>query len=1077
MIINLASKTALRCSRGPTGTSGSSLSVQTWRDRQWRNAAAAAPNGARRGFRTTAPAAAAAGDDNDDNENNKKKDEPEYREDSDDDDDDDDFSDGEQDGEDVMPPRDMPLQVMVKTVTTPEQVLVVPVIKTSIMPGTMGRATVRDPEFLKELQELRQKHPSPYIGLFIVKDAEEAKQKGVQITTLDQLHQTGVLGVLTNVVPMRPSQQKDGVVGVIQFLSVHKRIKIDETVSGTKRLVAKVSELQDKPYDPKDPQIRGFQAELEAIVHRIGAKGDVFARDNAAQLLLNFWTFHNPLNAAESADFVAGIITHIALDDAAMQAQQAVIEELDVSERLKKTLALTKRELSLSDLTQKIKEYMEERHRQMTLRDELKAIRTELGLEQPQTETLMAKFKERIKDKQVPEHAAKVINEEMEKFQHLSPSSTEYNVVRTYLDWLTTLPWDTLTKDNLDMHHAEKVLEDEHYGLKDVKERILEFIAVGALKGEVTDNDRDGVTCTGKIICLVGPPGVGKTSIGKSIANALQREFFRFSVGGMTDEAEIKGHRRTYVGAMPGKLLQALKRVKTSNPVVLLDEVDKVGTSSYKGDPSSALLEVLDPSQNTKFLDHYLDVSYDLSKVLFICTANVLHTIPRPLLDRMEVIRLSGYVEEEKVAIAERYLVPKAVSEAGLSEIKVNFEREALHKLIHSYAREAGVRNLQQQIDKIMRKVAHQVVVEQEKRQEGAVEGSDGKKGAKGGVRKGRGKKKSTQERADESAQPGSSEALTLEKDQHGAIVIKPAGLGQFLGKPPFSNDRYYDTTPPGVVMGLAWTSMGGSTPYIETVVDKHQLLVRKEEKRKRREAKEKEKNKKTNDDVASSESPATASSEDDAEEEGGSGSGRLITTGQMGEVMQESCSIAYTCAKIFWNKLGQTHKQTATSTATSTTTTTSSSAKRARSPQGATQGEDEGFDEGFFRDVTLHMHIPEGATPKDGPSAGIGMVSSLLSLGLGTALRQDVAMTGEITLTGKVLPVGGIKEKVIAARRAGVKTLVFPEGNRKDWDELEPFLREGLDAHFVDYYGDVFQVVFPDAPKEYHQALRRTSA
>lgn len=472
-----------------------------------------------------------------------------------------------------------------------------------------------------------------------------------------------------------------------------------------------------------------------------------------------------------------------------------------------------------------------------------------------------------------------------------------------------------MSNENLDIEKAVEILEADHYGMEDIKKRILEFIAVSQLKGGVQ----------GKILCFHGPPGVGKTSIAKSIARALNREYFRFSVGGMTDVAEIKGHRRTYVGAMPGKLIQCLKKTATENPLVLIDEVDKIG-KGYQGDPSSALLELLDPEQNANFLDHYLDVPVDLSKVLFICTANVLDTIPEPLRDRMEMIQMSGYVAEEKLAIANQYLIPQALKDSGLDTTKINITEESLGSLIKSYCRESGVRNLQKHIEKIVRKVAYKLV-----------------------------------------------------KKEAEFCEIRDENLSEFVGKPVFTHDRMYDVTPAGVVMGLAWTAMGGSTLYIET-------------------AKRRNINKPNTD-------------------------GSLEVTGHLGDVMKESTRIALTVARNY--------------------------IKRAQP------------ESDFLETNHLHLHVPEGATPKDGPSAGATIVTALLSLALDKPIRQNFAMTGEISLTGKVLPVGGIKEKTIAAKRSGVTCIILPEENKKDFIELPKYITEGLEVHFVDTYDDVYKIVF----------------
>lgn len=592
-----------------------------------------------------------------------------------------------------------------------------------------------------------------------------------------------------------------------------------------------------------------------------------------------------------------------------------------------------------------------------------------------------------MKEKVVPEAADKVIKEELAKLQTLEPSSSEYNVCRNYLDWLTVLPWGVHKKETFNLKDAQTVLDEDHYGLKKLKERILEFIAVGKLKG----------TVSGKIICFAGPPGVGKTSIGKSIARALNREFYRFSVGGMSDVAEIKGHRRTYVGAMPGKLMQVMKLAKSANPVIMIDEIDKLGRGH--GDPASALLEVLDPEQNNAFLDHYLDVPFDLSKVLFICTANSLDTIPRPLLDRMELLRLSGYILEEKLNIAKRYLVPKVAEDTGVKPEHYKITDDTLRKIIRDYCREAGVRNLQQQIEKVFRKIAFKLALDypdlsapEEEAKSSASEAT----GADSDAKKTDTKKTDTKKQ---------SRAVAPKKK---AIKVKPvevneAILEEFLGKARFTSDRYYVTTPVGVVMGMAWTEMGGSTLYIETQVDQRYVTKPKKPK------------------LQTTVAGADANAEE--EEDDRRGHGNLIRTGKMGEVMQESSSIAYTYAKKFLFDRDPTNP--------------------------------------FFEKNAIHMHIPEGATPKDGPSAGITMVSALLSLALNKPAKHNVAMTGELTLTGRVLEIGGVKEKVIAARRSGVFEVIVPKDNRKDWTELEPEITEGVTVHFVENYREVFDILF----------------
>ncbi|MFA4985336.1 MAG: endopeptidase La [Candidatus Brocadiia bacterium] len=594
---------------------------------------------------------------------------------------------------------------------------------------------------------------------------------------------------------------------------------------------------------------------------------------------------------------------------------QEILETFPIIERLRKVLLLLKKEIEINEIKEKINKQMQERlstqQREYFLREQLRAIKQELGLEKDEKSAQTDKYHERLKQLKVPDDVRKVIEEELEKYSLLEPHSAEFGVVRNYLDWLLALPWGIETEDNLDPKAARKILDRDHFGLDDVKQRIVEFIAVSKLKGSLT----------GSILCLVGPPGVGKTSIGRAVAEALGRKFFRFSLGGMRDEAEIKGHRRTYVGAMPGKIMQSIRTVGTANPVIMLDEIDKVGIS-YQGDPASALLEVLDPEQNFAFSDHYLDVPFDLTKVLFIATANVPDTIPAPLLDRMEVIHLSGYILEEKVQIARRHIIPKQLSRHNIPLSQVKITDPAIRKLINDYAREAGVRNLERAVTSILRKIAVDY------------------------------------------AEKGVENVKVSDKD-----------VEKYLGKPRFPEEAAWKKLEAGVVMGLAWTPMGGTTLYIESAAIP-------------------------------------------------SNSGGFRQTGQLGSVMIESTAIAYSYIK-----------------------------EKAR---------DFGADPAFFDTHSIHLHVPAGATPKDGPSAGVTMATSLLSLALARPIRKKVAMTGELTLTGRVLPVGGIKEKVIAARKSGVKTILLPKENTKDLEEIPEYVKEGIEFIFVDHYEDVAKVVFP---------------
>jgi len=614
-----------------------------------------------------------------------------------------------------------------------------------------------------------------------------------------------------------------------------------------------------------------------------------------------------PEDPSHLADFAASLTT------STRQQLQEVLESFELLPRMERVLLLLQKELELARAQQQIRrsveEKMEQRQREFFLREQLKAIQQELGIEKDDRTAEVERFEERLTGLSLTEEARKRVDEEMEKLQVLEPGSPEYSVTRNYLDWITVLPWGRESADRLDLGHARTVLDRDHYGLDDVKERILEFLAVGMNKGEIA----------GSIILLVGPPGVGKTSIGRSIAEALDRRFYRFSVGGIRDEAEIKGHRRTYIGAMPGKFIQAMKDAGTQNPVIMLDEIDKIG-ASYHGDPASALLEVLDPEQNVDFLDHYLDLRFDLSKVLFVCTANQLDSIPAPLLDRMEVIQLSGYIAEEKLQIARKYLLPRQIERAGMKRRQLKLGSPALRALIDGYARDAGVRRLEKQLGKIVRKAVVKLL---------------------------------------EGAPP--------------PIEVKAGDLESYLGAPVFRDERKLGGV--GVVTGLAWTAMGGATLSIE------------------------------------------------ATRVHGKNRGFKLT-GQLGDVMRESAELAYSYV----------------------------AANAARF----------GADPAWFDDAFIHLHVPAGATPKDGPSAGVTMATALLSLARGKALSKPVAMTGELTLTGQVFPVGGIREKVIAARRAGIRTLILPEDNRSDFLQVPEHVRKGMKAHFACEFDDVAKIALP---------------
>jgi len=612
----------------------------------------------------------------------------------------------------------------------------------------------------------------------------------------------------------------------------------------------------------------------------------------------------------------------------------------------------------------------------------------------------------------VPEQARRVIDEELAKLASLEPDASEYTLTRNYLDWLTILPWNVHTPERFDLEHAEAVLEREHYGLEDVKTRILEFIASGMLLQQVPP---------GKIICLVGPPGVGKTSIGKSVAEALQRKFFRFAVGGMEDVSEIKGHRRTYVGSLPGKLVSALKRVECANPVILIDEIDKLGRG-HRGDPASALLEVLDPEQNSAFADHYLDVPVDLSKVLFIATANDRSRIPGPLADRMDFIELSGYVLQEKLHIAENHLLPGMRTKLGVSAEQLVITREALVHLIRWYCREAGVRGLQKQLEKIYRKVALKIARHTTDVEEREAKESKAKQAAEDGVATpaAAGVPEAELVESSAAAVPAATvEPLTL------PIVVTESNLSEFVGKPVHTTDRMYQSNPVGVATGLGTNSMGGSLLYIECTTADQAVSLPEDAVR-------------VPTPTAGTQSPAGSSKKQQAPQP--LGRGELFCTGQLGDVIKESSSIAYTVAKRLVAQY--TH---------------------ATSPHRS-----------FFAQHRIHLHMPEGATPKDGPSAGIAMVTALLSLALNCAPRHAHAMTGELSLTGLVLPIGGVKEKLMAAKHAGLEHVMLPADNKKDVVDLKPYITEGLTVHYANTIDEVFHFMFADfkdTPQEMHLA------
>lgn len=788
--------------------------------------------------------------------------------------------------------------VILPALNYPDTLYLLPLNRRPFFPG-MAAPVVIEPGPYYEVLKIIAKTDHKCLGLFLTKKEDANIYK----IGLDDLHKVGVVARILRIIPIEQG-------GAQVVLNMEKRVVIEKLVKN-KYLAASVKYHDDTPLENLSRELKAYSISIITTIKELLKLNPLFKEE--LQIFLSHSDFTEP---GRLADFA------VALTTASRDELQEVLETFDIQGRIDKALLLLKKELDISKLqssiNQRIEATISKTQREFFLREQLKAIKKELGMEKDDKTVDVEKFEERIKNRTVPEPVLRVIREELDKLSALEVQSAEYGVCRNYIDWLTIVPWGIYSKETHDLKKAERILEQDHYGLKDIKERILEFIGVGKLTGGVK----------GSIICLVGPPGVGKTSIGKSVARALNRKFYRFSVGGMRDEAEIKGHRRTYIGAMPGKLVQALKYTQTMNPVIMLDEVDKMGVS-YQGDPASALLEVLDPEQNREFLDHYLDVPCDLSNVLFIVTANVLDTIPEPLKDRMEMLRLSGYIQAEKIEIARKYLVPRNRKNMGLKPGNVNFTKGVLAQIINGYAREAGVRSLENNIKKIMRKVAVKFA---------RVEDRKGKKRPK--------------------------------------VLVTEKNLAEYLGKPIFTSDRYYKHNPVGVCTGLAWTSLGGATLYVEAI-----------------------------------EYPSEKT--------------EMKLTGQAGDVMKESAQIA-------WSYVHSCSEQYAPGVP-------------------------------FFDKEQIHIHIPEGATPKDGPSAGITMVTALLSLLMKEPVRDNLGMTGELTLTGRVLPIGGLKEKLIAARRSKLNVLIFPKENLRDYDELPEFLKKGLEVYFVEYYDEVFRIAFPE--------------
>jgi ATP-dependent Lon protease len=755
--------------------------------------------------------------------------------------------------------------------------------------------------------------------------------------TINDLYQVGTVAKIVKKINL-----PDG--GVNIFISTHKRFKIKKPLHAAVGLVAAVEYLEEE--EDHTSEVKALTRALISEMKQISENNPLFSEE----MRLNMINIDHP---GKIADFIASILNIDKTD------QQKILEILNVRKRMEQVLVFIKKEQELLRIQKKIQkeinEKIEKSQRDYFLKEELKAIKTELGMTTDAKSSEYQRFKDKIDSFKFEGEIKETVEQELEKFSLMEPNSAEFVVTRNYLDTIVNLPWNDPEPESFDLNKARDILEADHYGLKDVKARIVEYLAVRKLR-----NTNSGTTVPpGSIVCLVGPPGVGKTSVGRSIARALNKQFFRFSVGGMRDEAEIKGHRRTYIGAMPGKIIQGLKIVKTRDPVFMIDEIDKMG-QSYQGDPASALLEVLDPEQNFSFRDHYLDLPFDISHVFFVVTANTLDTIPSPLIDRMEIIQLPGYIDTEKIEIAKRYLVPKSLERNGLCKSQVKYNQESLLHIANGYAREAGVRNFEKNLDKIHRKLARQIVEEQEE---------EDLKADKNKTAKPKKTKKVSDNAASGARKPGT-------ESKGVKFLMDKKLIEEHLGKPIFPEGDVKRADKPGISVGLAWTSMGGDTLVIE------------------------------------------ASSVPGKE--------GLTLTGKMGDIMKESAAIAMTVAQ----KL---------------------SIERYK------------VDAAWFDKNHIHLHIPEGATPKDGPSAGITMATALLSLLRKKIITDHLVMTGELSLTGKVLPIGGLKEKTIAARRNKAKHIIIPKQNMRDLDDIPDYVKKGITFHPVERFEEVLALALPD--------------
>ncbi|MCU0495949.1 MAG: endopeptidase La [Anaerolineae bacterium] len=773
----------------------------------------------------------------------------------------------------------------------PDELPILPLRGIVVFPGMTIPLTVAQPRSVKLVDDVVA--GNRYVGLFASRDEE------IETPLPNEVHTIGTLATIH-----RLFRAPDGTIRLlVQGLT---RIEIDQYLATEPYLKARARQ---------SPEQLEESLEIEALVRNII---DQFTR--LAELVPNIPSelISATLNLEDPLNLVYAIATYMRIDQ---QQAQHILQIDSLSEKLHTLMGLLSKELEVLELGRKIQQdaqtEMEKTQREYFLREQLKAIQRELG-ELDEQAAEVEEFRRKIDQSGLSPEAEKEARRELDRLSKLPTAAAEYGVIRTYLDWLTAIPWANRTHDNLDISRARQVLDEDHYGLEDVKERILEYLAVRKLRLERAEQLNAQVSTDyvrrerqGAILCFVGPPGVGKTSLGASIARAMERKFIRMSLGGVRDEAEIRGFRRTYIGAMPGRIIQTIRRTETRNPVIMMDEIDKLGRD-FRGDPAAALLEVLDPEQNTEFRDHYLDVAFDLSEVLFITTANELDTIPGPLLDRMEIIRISGYTEQEKVAIAKQYLVPRQLRENGLMSDEIEFTRDALQEIVRDYTREAGVRTLEREIGRAARKIVTRIA-----------EGKTDK------------------------------------------VTIDAKTARELLGNPRYGYREEIEdrTDQPGVATGLAWTPVGGDVLFVEAT-----------------------------------------------KMPGGKG---FQYTGKLGEVMQESARIALSYIR--------------------------------------SRSEALGVDPEFYNNSDIHLHVPSGAVPKDGPSAGVTIATALASLLTGRAVRSNIAMTGEITLRGQVLPVGGIKDKILAAHRIGVDTVILPKKNQHDLDDVPEEVRSVMKFILVD--------------------------